>query len=276
MQNTIIIFTKVPKSGETKTRLMTDREGILTPDEAMALYEGCLLDVINVCIASKSGDVRICYNKDGDVEYLEKLLKNVSDRSQIKELYADKGGNFDECMQYASDYILKDGGPDRLADSLLIVGGDIPTLQPYILQDAVKKMGKLACSKAGLAAAIKLGTVDQRLGAAVVEGACQEGGFSIIGYTYATPFVYKGVFYNQDGITALDMLLLKVAEKNIPLAVVEAVPDVDIPVDLASMIPVVKALRLASYHDESILTPVNTLKILEEIGLESTATPPQR
>ncbi len=276
MRNTIIVFTKVPKSGETKTRLMTEREGILTPDEAMALYEGCLLDVINVCIASKSGDVRICYNNKGDVDYLEKLLEKVSDRSQIKELYADKGGNFDDCMQYAADHILKEGGPDRLADSLLIVGGDIPTLQPYILQDAVKKMKKLACSKAGLAAAIKLGTENRHLGAALVEGACQEGGFSIIGYTCATPFAFKGVFYNQDGITALDMLLLKAVENSIPLAVVEAVPDVDIPVDLASMIPVVKALRLASYHDESILTPVNTLGILEEIGLESTATPPQR
>lgn len=276
MRNTIIVFTKVPKSGETKTRLMTEREGILTPDEAMALYEGCLLDVINVCIAAKSGDVRICYNNKGDVDYLEKLLEKVSDRSQIKELYADKGGNFDDCMQYAADHILKEGGPDRLADSLLIVGGDIPTLQPYILQDAVKKMKKLACSKAGLAAAIKLGTENRHLGAALVEGACQEGGFSIIGYTCATPFAFKGVFYNQDGITALDMLLLKAVENSIPLAVVEAVPDVDIPVDLASMIPVVKALRLASYHDESILTPVNTLGILEEIGLESTATPPQR
>jgi len=276
MRNTIIVFTKVPKSGETKTRLMTEREGILTPDEAMALYEGCLLDVINVCIAAKSGDVRICYNNKGDVDYLEKLLEKVSDRSQIKELYADKGGNFDDCMQYAADHILKEGGPDRLADSLLIVGGDIPTLQPYILQDAVKKMRKLACSKAGLAAAIKLGTANQHLGAALVEGACQEGGFSIIGYTCATPFAFKGVFYNQDGITALDMLLLKAVENSIPLAVVEAVPDVDIPVDLASMIPVVKALRLASYHDDSILTPVNTLGILEEIGLESTATPPQR
>lgn len=276
MRNTIIVFTKVPKSGETKTRLMTDRGGILTPDEAMALYEGCLLDVINVCIAAKSGDVRICYNNNGDRDYLEKLLEKVSDRSQIKELYADKGGNFDDCMQYAADYILKDGGQDRLADSLLIVGGDIPTLQPYILQDAVKKMEKLACSRAGQAAAIKVVTAERHFGAAVVEGACQEGGFSIVGYTCTTPFVFEGVFYNQDGITALDMLLLKAVEKNIPVAVVEAVPDVDIPVDLASMIPVVKALRMASCHDESILTPVNTLKILEEIGLESTATPPQR
>lgn len=276
MQNSIVVFTKVPKSGETKTRLMTGMGGILTPDEARELYEGCLLDVVNVCIAAKSGDVRICYNNGGDVDYLEKMLKKVSDRSQIKELYADKGGNFDECMQYAADYILKDGAPNRIADSLLIVGGDIPTLQPYILRDAVRKMQKLAASKAGKEVANKLDTASEQFGAAVVEGACQEGGFSIVGYTCTTPFDFKGVFYNQDGITALDVLLKKAVEKSIPLAVVEAVPDVDIPVDLASMIPVVKALWLASYHDESILVPVNTLKVLEEIGLESTATPPQR
>ena len=275
MRTTIVVFTKVPKSGETKTRLTTDRGGILTPEEAVALYEGCLLDVINVCIAAKSGEVRICYNKGGDAAYLETLLAKVSDRSQIKEVYADKGGNFDDCMQYAADYILKDGAQDRRADSLLIVGGDIPTLQPYIIQDAVGKLGRLSSSKAGLAAK-KENAADQPLGAAVVEGACQEGGFSIVGYTYTTPFDFKGVFYNQDGITALDMLVAKATDKKLPLGVVEAVPDVDIPVDLASMIPVVKALKLAAANDENILVPAHTIKILEEIGLESTAQPPQR
>ena len=276
MRNSVVIFTKVPKSGETKTRLTTDRGGILTPEEALALYEGCVLDVINVCISANCGDVRICYNKTGDVDYLESLLTKVSDRSQIKEVYADKGGIFDNCMQYAADYLLKENGSGKLADSIVIVGGDIPTLQPYILQETVKKMEKLAYSNAGLAAATKISNADQGIGAAVVEGACQEGGFSIVGYTCTTPFDFNGVFYNPDGITALDMLVAKTVEKNIPLGVVEAVPDVDIPVDLASMIPVVKALRLASYHDESILVPVNTLKVLEEIGLESTAPPPQR
>ncbi len=276
MHNTIVVFTKVPKSGETKTRLTTERGGILTPDEARELYEGCLLDVINVCIAANSGDVRICYNHSGDIDYLEELLSKVNDRTKIKEVYADKGGNFDQCMQYAADYILYENGSIKLADSIVIVGGDIPTLQPYILKDAVKKLKKLACSDAGISSAHNKGRSDQHLGAAVVEGACQEGGFSLIGYTYTTPFDFTGVFYNQDGITALDMLVAKASDNRIPLGVVEAIPDVDIPVDLASMIPVVKAQRLASYHDESIMVPVHTLKILEEIGLESNAQPPGR
>lgn len=276
MRNTIVVFTKVPKSGETKTRLTTEKGGILTADEAVALYEGCLLDVINVCIAANSGEVRICYNNSGDLEYLENLIAKVSDRSQIKELFADQGGTFDSCMQYAADYILKDNGSARIADSIVIVGGDIPTLQPDMLHDALGKLHRLSGSEAGLAAArVALGAGPQP-GAALVEGACQEGGFSIVGYTCTTPFDFHGVFYNLQGITALDMLVLKASDNNIPLGVVEAVPDVDIPVDLASMIPVVKAMKLAARHDESIQVPVHTLAVLEAVGLESNALPPER
>ena len=50
----------------------------------------------------------------------------------------------------------------------------------------------------------------------------------------------------------------------------------DIPVDLASMIPVIKALELAAQCDNSIKVPVNTLAVLGEIGLESSAVPPNR
>lgn len=276
MRNAIIVFTKVPKLGVTKTRLTTDREGILTPEEAMNFYEGCLLDVINVCIAAKSGDVWICYNHDGDLNYLGEFLDKVDHRSQIQGIFADRGGTFDECMQYAADYILKNGDPDRLADSILIVGGDIPSLQPNILQDAVCKLQKLASSESGLAVANKKATVDPRLGAAILEGACQEGGFSVVGFTCTTPFDFGGIFYNPDGITALDMLVTKAKRNKIPFAVVETASDVDIPIDLASMIPVIKALQLAAYYDDSVMVPVHTIDIIEKIGLESSATLPQR
>ncbi|TWH45650.1 DUF2064 domain-containing protein [Sporomusa sp. KB1] len=271
MRNAIVVFTKVPKAGETKTRLTTERGGILTPEEAMAFYEGCLLDVINVCIEAKSGDIRVCYNHDGDREYLEKLLSRISDRSQIKEVYADRGGNFDQCMQYAADYILKNGASERLADSVIIVGGDLPSLQPSILKDAVCKLEQLATSEYGLKVARKIDNVSQKLGAGLVEGACQEGGFSVVGFTCTTPFDFNRVFYNTDGTTALDMLITKAVRQDIPFGIVEAAPDVDIPVDLASMIPVIKALELAARCDKSIKIPANTIAVLNEIGLESTA-----
>jgi len=262
MQTSIVIFTRVPKTGDTKTRLTTARGGILTDDEARMLYEGCLVDVINVCIAADCGEVRICYNASGDRACLEQLLARSSDRSKIVEVYPDQGGSFDDCMQYAADHILKAGSGGAQPASVIIVGGDIPTLQPYIVQDAVKKLHSLAKAEPG--------------GSALVEGACQEGGFSLVGFTSSTPFDFTRVFYNMDGITALDMLVAKAVANKIPLAVVEAVPDVDIPVDLASMIPVVKALRAASAYNNAILVPVHTLQVLDELGLESTAPPPQR
>lgn len=275
MHNVIVVFTKVPKAGETKTRLTTDKGGVLTPEEAKELYEGCLKDVINVCLTSEGGDVLVCYNHDGDRRYLETLLGQIPERSQIKAVYPDQGGNFDQCMQYAADYVLKKGASNRLADSVVIVGGDLPSLQPAIIRDAVRKLETLAASGSGREIAKKVNGSSQ-VGAALVEGACQEGGFSLVGYTCTTPFDFERVFYNTDGITALDMLVQKAAKEEIPFAVVEAAPDVDIPVDLASTIPVLKALRLAAHYDQSIQVPENTLAVLEQIGLESSALPPNR
>ena len=276
MRNAIVVFSKVPKLGKTKTRLTTEKGGIMTDEEALAFYEGCVLDVINVCTAAKSGDVWICYNQDGDSEYLESFLTRTADRAQICGTFADKGGSFDDCIQYAADYILKNGAADRIADSVMIVGGDIPSLQPEMLQGAYAKMAKLARSEAGLAVATKTAQSNVPIGAAIVEGACQEGGFSIIGFTCETPFDFHKVFYNMDGITALDMLVAKAKDKNIPLATVAMAPDVDIPIDLASMIPVLKALQLSANYDDSVMVPINTIEIMEKIGLESCTTPPQR
>ena len=273
MRTALVVFTKVPKTGETKTRLTTEREGILTAEEARLLYEGCVLDVINCCTASGSGDVMVCYNQGGDRKVLEKLLEGLDEPQKIKEIFCDKGGSFDDCMQYAGDYVLKQGGPDRLADAIVIFGGDLPTMQPKIVKHSVEKLAELAASSAGMAAANGRAP---GIGAAMVEGACQEGGFSIIGYTCTTPFDFDKVFYNMDAITALDMVMEKAKAKNLPFACVEAVPDVDIPVDLAGMIPVVKSLKLSACFDSEVLAPANTLRVLEELGLEATSPPHAR
>ena len=273
MRTAIVVFTKVPKVGETKTRLTTERDGILSQEEAKSLYEGCLLDAVNCCTAAESGDVLICYNQGGDRGSLEELLVRLAEPHKIKGLFCDRGGSFDACMQFAGDYILKNEKNPRRYDAIVIVGGDLPTLQPAHVRNSVRKLEKLSAGSAGMAAAIVAG---EPVGAAIVEGACQEGGFSIIGYTYNTPFEFDKVFYNMDGITALDMVVEKAREKNVPFACVDMVPDVDIPLDLASMIPVVKSLQLAACYDSEILPPVNTLKVLQELALEATAPPPQR
>jgi glycosyltransferase A (GT-A) superfamily protein (DUF2064 family) len=269
MRQAIIVFTKVPKVGDIKTRLTTDRGGILTPEEAKEFYEAFLLDVIEACITAQSGDVWICYNQAGDPNYFEQYLTRLPDPGAIKGVFADQGGTFDECIQYAADYILKNGAEDRLAEAILIVGGDLPGLQPGYIQGAFTKMERLAKSPAGIEASQPMDG-ETNYGAALVEGSCQEGGFSIVGFTCHTPFDFQGVFHNLDGGTALDMLVKKAEERNIPFGFIQNVPDVDIPVDLASVIPELGAIKLAAKFDPSLKPATWTMALLEELGIVTT------
>jgi glycosyltransferase A (GT-A) superfamily protein (DUF2064 family) len=277
MKKAVIIFTKVPKVGDVKTRLTEARGGILTAEEACKLYEACLLDVIDVCLSLPGVDVWICYNQEGERTYLDSLLAQVTYPQRIAGVFSDQGGSFDDCMQYATDFILRPGKDERLADGLIIVGGDIPSLQPSILIDGLEKLERLSLSEKGQKAAImEISNKDSLIGASIVEGACQEGGFSFVGLTCNTPFSFHEVFYNMDGITALDMLVDKAAREDIPFAVVEMVPDIDIPVDLASIMPVLRALEISAKSDDSILVPQRTMAFFRETGLQSLALPPAR
>lgn len=275
MRNAIVVFTKVPRAGETKTRLTTDRGGIFTPDEAKEFYEACLLDVIDNCVASGCCDVYICYNQAGDGNYLKHLVETISEPQSVKEIFPDEGGSFDQAMQYAADYILMNGSAARRADNILIVGGDMPCLQPVTIQETVKKLEKLASSHRALECAQPCDGRKSNIGAAIVESADQAGGFNIIGYTCTTPFNFDGVFYNHQGITVLDMVVQKVIDRNIPISMVEMVPDIDIPEDLGGLIPVMNTLQLAERYDTSLVSPKRTIKFLQDMGIECAAQVPQ-
>ncbi len=275
MKKAIVVFTKVPKVGVVKTRLTEARGGVLTPEESNALYEACLLDVTNVSLSIEDAEVWVCYDKGGDKTYLDALFGKLEKPEQIVGFFCDEGGSFDECMQFAAEYMLKEHNGERRAEGILIVGGDLPSLQPAILKEAFDKLEKLSDSRAGKAAAMDQESIPL-VGASIVEGACQEGGFSIVGITCSTPFNFNEVFYNKQGLMALDMLVGKAENHQIPFAVIEMVPDVDIPVDLASSMPVLRSLELAARYDARIKIPQNTLDFLRETGLEAVAIPPVR
>lgn len=277
MKKVVLVFSKVPKAGEVKTRLTEARGGILTPEESSALYEACLLDVIDVCLSVDEADVWICYNQGGDRSYLDSLLVQVENPLKIAGVFSDQGGSFDECMQYATDYVLKSGSEERVADGFILIGGDLPTIQPHVLEDALSKLEKLSISESGQKVALgEVSRDGQRIGAALVEGACQEGGFDLVGLTCTTDFNFSEVFYNSVGITALDMLIIKADTEKIPFAFVEMVPDVDLPVDLAGLMPVLHAIELAAVNDTAVSVPKRMITFLKDMGLQSFALPPVR
>ncbi len=271
MKNAIIIFTKVPKVGENKTRLTTERGGIFTVEEAAQFYEASLLDVIESCIAANCCDVYICINRNGNKDYFNKRIEAEFGKNTVKEIFADKGQSFDQGMQYAIDYIFKDRADQRLADSAFIVGGDTPALQPSTIRKAVKTLELIATSDEAFQCAKQTKIVNPTIGAGIIESVDQEGGFNLIGYTYSTPFSFNGVFYNLDGVTALDMIARKAVERDIPMNLVEMIPDIDLPVDLASLLPVLSTLQVVGKYDSDVKLPTRTIEFLEEMGLQTSA-----
>ena len=275
MRHAIVVFTKVPKAGETKTRLTVERGGILTAEEAQEFYQASLLDVVDSCISAGCCDMYICHNRGGDTQYLLQLLKSLPGFASIKGIFSDEGDTFDKGMQYAADYILKGGQAGRYADSVFIIGGDSPCLQAATVRDAVKKLEQLAACPQALECANACDAKAAGIGAALVESADQEGGFNLIGFTCTTPFDFNGVFYNPNGVMALDMIAYKAGEYNIPLNVVDMVIDVDLPADLASLIPIINTLKLVERFDSTVVAPKRTVRFLEDMGLVATALPPK-
>lgn len=273
MKHAIIVFTKVPEVGKVKTRLTEERGGILTPEEAKRFYEACLLDAIDVCTSVDEARVWICHNADGDRWNLNTLIPQLKRSDKIAGIFEDQGGSFDECMQYAGEFLLKPGQKEKLAESILIVGGDVLGLQPNTLIDAIDKLERLSSSPAGRQAGMHIDNLHSDIGAAMVVSADQEGGFNLAGYTCNTPFDFRTVFYNMDGITALDALAEKTKEKRIPILPLDMVFDIDLPVDLGSMIPVLNVLEQGASFDSRIIAPVRTIAVLRDLGLQSSAQP---
>jgi len=273
MKHAIIIFTKVPEIGKVKTRLTIERGGILTPEEAELFYEACLLDVIDVCTSVDNAWVWICNNNGGDREYLNMLITQAAHQGRIAGIFADQGGSFDECMQYAADLLLKPGKEEKLAESILIVGGDVCGLQARTLTDAIKKIDILSNTPAGQKAAVHLDHYHSEIGAAMVVSADQAGGFNIAGFTCNTPFDFRTVFYNTEGITALEALAEKAKENCIPILPLDIVFDIDLSEDLGGIIPILNVLEQAAIIDKEINAPVHTIESLRYLGLQSVAKP---
>ncbi|GFN23488.1 TIGR04282 family arsenosugar biosynthesis glycosyltransferase [Thermanaeromonas sp. C210] len=272
----IVVFTKVPARGRTKTRLCISHGGILTEEEAEELYTSCLLDVCEACIAAAEDpevDLWVCHDREGDPEKILDLLKETSAPGRFCGVFSDRGGTFDDRMQYAADRVLRGEGGVPCPDGVVIIGGDLPSLQAATLRLAAERLRTLSRAEGGLrveAATLEAGGRNSP-GAAMVVGPCQEGGFSLVGFTKETPFDFSGVFYNPTGRTALDMLVDKAAAASIPLAVLDTVPDVDVPSDLAGIIPVLRGLELAGHTDSGVTVPRRTLDLVRRWGFESVA-----
>lgn len=116
----ILVFAKRPAAGHVKTRLTPP----LPPDEAAAVYEACLRDVI-VRAAHERAQVEIWYRDELRArEYFEKELTHLP-------LHAQAQGDLGARMHDAFARSFADG-----AERIVIIGSDSPTLPEAIMHAA--------------------------------------------------------------------------------------------------------------------------------------------
>ena len=120
MKRAIIIFTRVPEPGKTKTRMMPH----LSPVQCARLHTCFLKDIVTECRDS-GADVFVSYTPEEERKTLKKIL------GEAKGWISQTGEHLGERMYRAMKEVL-----DRKYDSCLLIGADVPELKAKSLKKA--------------------------------------------------------------------------------------------------------------------------------------------
>lgn len=255
-KHAFLLFTKAPIAGMTKTRMTEERGGILTPEEAASFYTATLLDVAEIGfkaleklneLGADRYDFIVCCSPASEQHVLEAVFAENGPWPAPIDFINDHGANFDEHFDDAFQQLF-----DRGYHSIVSIGGDLPTMPVNHLVQAFQWLDYFdSYSETG----------------GFVQAPCQACGVSLVGYTRLTPMDSSGVFYNTNGIPALDAYTMKAAERQVPLALLGAVADVDDMEDLAHTTSLLRALRYASACQPDLFVPEHTLEWIERMGI---------
>ena len=269
-KHAFLLFTKAPIPGLTKTRLTEARGGILTPQESASFYTSTLLDVAEIGFraleqlnqpSETNGnppdqyDLIICSSPPNEQQVIEELFETHGPWPAPISYINDHGANFDEHFDDAFQQLFAQG-----YHSVVSIGGDLPTMPVDHLVQAFRWLEYFdSFSETG----------------GFVQAPCQACGVSLVGYTRHTPMDSQGVFYNLNGVPALDAYTVKAQERNVPVALLSPVADVDDIEDLAHTISIMRAIAYSSTYQPDLFVPARTLNWVGFMGIEI-STPPNQ
>lgn len=123
MKRAIIIFTRVPIPGQTKTRMMP----YFTPVQCATLHSCFLKDIGCECRKCKA-DIFVAYTPKDKKEILKPLLGEAY-------YFAQQGADLGERMCHAIAYVLEKG-----YDRCVLIGTDIPELKSAYIEKAMEDL----------------------------------------------------------------------------------------------------------------------------------------
>lgn len=111
----IILFTRVPYPGKTKTRLMP----IYSPRECAEIHTCFLRDIYQQCVET-GRQVFVCYTDLGQEKLLHKILPEITKDQMMLQCGVDLGARMGYVMQRVLDFEY---------DSVVLLGSDVPEIK---------------------------------------------------------------------------------------------------------------------------------------------------
>lgn len=196
MDAALIVFAKVPRPGQVKTRLTP----VLTPTEAARLYDAFLRDALQL-YAQLPIDVRLYLAPPLPEEPMDGLPDSIPVFEQEGE---GLGGRMKQALRDTINH-----GYDRVS----IVGTDHPTLPIGFIRQS---FGALESSRS------------------VCIGPSEDGGFYLLGMNAFYPQLFEGMTYSHESV--FSDTLARVSTTDARLTVLPRWYDVDTPAALERMI----------------------------------------
>lgn len=190
--NAIIIFTRIPVAGQTKTRLMP----YLAPEECKNLHLCFLRDIAIQCQRTEA-DIFVCYTPEGSTEVLRDVF------GERAAYFHQEGEKLGERMEHGLRHVLEQG-----YQSCVLIGADIPEIQSSDLGQAFTA----------------LKTND------VVFGPTADGGYYLVGMNRLHSEVFSGQSYGHGSVLADTIRALR--ETKLSVSSIRMLHDLDTREDL--------------------------------------------
>jgi len=196
MDTALLVFAKVPRPGDVKTRLTP----VLSPAEAARLYTAFLRDTIRQ-VRQLEADVRLYLAPPLPDDGIDALPPDV-------HLYEQRGDGLGERMRRAFQETLSDG-----YDRAVLLGSDHPTLPSSFLREAFRALEDPA---------------------SICLGPTEDGGFYLLGMSAVYPQVFENMTYSHSEV--FTDTLARAGRTDADVSVLPPWYDVDRPEDLGRML----------------------------------------
>lgn len=196
MKQALILFTRVPIAGKTKTRLQT----VLTPEQCAQAHSAFLQDVASFCLSPQQWDLLVFYGEEGPLSVLQELLP------QQKDFFFQQGKTLGEKMDRAITDTFKMG-----YDRCVLIGADLPLINREIIAQAMRALEETS----------------------LVLGPTVDGGYYLVGSTKPCPEIFSGQSYG--GSNVFENTVAAAQKAGLSLGTVASMEDIDQPEDLRAL-----------------------------------------